>query len=287
MKVQELVRRSIDIITNYYDNKLEPFFEAIADEVLWIGPRGGQVMQGKEMIVKTWSGQEDHGLRFTMGNIEAKTVSVGASSLEVLLEYYVYTFFPNGESDEHHQRLHLSWGCRRKNPDGKRIPQIFMIHISNISDEQPGKPSDGNVRVYASSHLESHYDAVSSPSLSRIFFRTVYGRGKSEITYYFNSSTILYIESADRSLHSIVHTLEGPYESIEKLRYFEENFGSEMLHAHASYIINPMYVRSVQRFQVTLTDGTVIPIPEKKYTAFRDQLRNWTLNQREHLSFVQ
>lgn len=51
-----------------------------------------------------------------------------------------------------------------------------------------------------------------------------------------------------------------------------------MIRAHASYLINPVYVHSVQRFQVTLTDGAAIPIPEKKYTAFRQQLRNWTLH---------
>lgn len=117
-----------------------------------------------------------------------------------------------------------------------------------------------------------------SPVTERVFFRAVVERGENEISYYFNSSDILYIESADRSRHSIVHTVEGTYKSIEKLRYFEEKYGDAMIRAHVSYLINPMYMHSVQRFQVTLTDGTAIPIPEKKYTAFRKQLQDWTLH---------
>ena len=32
-------------------------------------------------------------------------------------------------------------------------------------------------------------------------------------------------------------------------------------------------VRNIRRFAVTLNDGTELPIPEKKYTAFRDRAK--------------
>ncbi len=35
------------------------------------------------------------------------------------------------------------------------------------------------------------------------------------------------------------------------------------------YLINPRHVTGIRRFQVTLSDGKELPIPEKKYTAFK------------------
>ena len=42
-----------------------------------------------------------------------------------------------------------------------------------------------------------------------------------------------------------------------------------LVRVHSGYIINPRDVVSVWRFRVSLSDGSVIPIPEKKYTAVK------------------
>lgn len=267
MNKQELVQRSINIIVDYYDGKLEPFFDAVADDVLWFGPRGGQMLRGKDAIIEVWSAAETD-LQFTMGNIEAETVSCGANNLEVMLEYFVYTHFPDGHIDMHHQRLHYSWGYEKV--EGVKIPKVFMIHISNMAEDE----NDG-IKVYATSSSESGIDARNLPILSRIHFRTVIGKGKEEVTYFFNSATVLWIESTRGSHHSIVHTTEGTWESLEQLRYFYEHFGDALVRIHASYLINPLYLRSFKRFSVTLTDDTVLPIPEKKYMAVKRKLLDW------------
>lgn len=270
MKKDELIQKSTYIITEYYRNNLEPFFTSIADDVLWIGPRGGQMMRGKEMIIKTWT-EEETNLLFSMGNIAAESVSAGRSNLEVLLEYYVYTYFPDGRTDQHHQRLHLSWGAEAEKKDGKRelIPKIYMIHISNISADMPAEN-----KVYAATPAESRLDARDT-IFSRMTFKTVCGKGTDDVTYYFNPATILWIESADSGRHSLIHSLEGDFRSVERLRYFEENFSEMLIRAHTSFLVNPLYVRALKRFEVTMSDGTVLPIPEKKYTAFRRKLDAW------------
>lgn len=261
------------MVMEYYDNHLEPFFDGVADEVLWVGPRSGQIIQGKDNIIKTWSSIEDVP-RFSMGNIEAKSVSTGVNNLEVLLEYYVYTYFPDGSIDQHHQRLHYSWGMI-KDDMGRKIPKAFMIHLSNMAQENN---TEQKLKVYASSLSDSQKDALHIPGLSKISFRTIYGKGRNEIKYYFNMGTILWIESTDGGRHCIVHTLEGDFEAIENLRYFEEQAGEDLIRAHASYLVNPMYVRSLRRFTLTLSSGTELSIPEKKYTAFRKKLAAWNGN---------
>lgn len=108
MRKAELVQRSVHLITEYYAGNLQPFFDAIAENVLWIGPRGGQVLEGRDNVMAAWETAGAPGLAFTMGDVEARSVSTGTNGVEVLLEYYVYTHFPDGGVDEHHQRLHFS-----------------------------------------------------------------------------------------------------------------------------------------------------------------------------------
>ena len=283
MKRQELIQRSISIITEYYKNNLEPFFDCLAEDVLWFGPRKDQILRGRETIIHTWRSVDQHPT-FSMGNITEHSVSIGTNVLEIMLEYDVYTYFENGEVDRHHQRLHMSWGYRREQTDsGNRelIPRVYMIHISNIIEEEPAAPESGNAqdrsalpKVYAGSSSESHIDAAGI-GYSGLSFRSVMGKGDNIITYFFNSASVLWIESTDNGRHSLIHALDGTYKSIEPLRYYESGFSGSLLRAHVSYLVNPLYVRSLKRFEITMTDGTILPVPEKKYTAFRDRLLNW------------
>lgn len=50
---------------------------------------------------------------------------------------------------------------------------------------------------------------------------------------------------------------------------FESMYSKYLLRIHASYLINPEHVSKIERFAVTLSDGTILPIPEKRYTAVK------------------
>lgn len=282
MRKADLVRESIRLVAEYYKGNLQPFFDALSEDVLWIGPRAGQVLEGRDNLIAAWRGQ-DHSLSFSMGSVEGKAVPMGPAGLEVILGYRVYTYFPDGQVDEHHQRLHYSWGLRKEG--GSRVPKAFMIHISNIMGGNAGDGAsalspgaDGKVKVYASSPSDSRIDAVRfAEGLSRIRFRSIYSRGENQTTLYFNAAEIAWVESADEGRHSVVHALDGDYRSMERLAYFEENAGGMLLRAHASHLVNPMHVRSIARFSVTMSDGAVLPVPEKKYTAFKRKLDGWRM----------
>lgn len=47
--------KSIYIITEYYKNNLNPYFECLADNVLWLGPAEKQEIRGKENIINAFS----------------------------------------------------------------------------------------------------------------------------------------------------------------------------------------------------------------------------------------
>ncbi|MFR8392802.1 MAG: hypothetical protein ACLVBJ_08090 [Pilosibacter sp.] len=47
MNISAQIQQSVHIITEYYENRLQPFFDAIDDDLLWIGPAERQWMQEK------------------------------------------------------------------------------------------------------------------------------------------------------------------------------------------------------------------------------------------------
>ena len=44
MNISAQIQQSVHIITEYYENRLQPFFDAIDDDLLWIGPAERQWM---------------------------------------------------------------------------------------------------------------------------------------------------------------------------------------------------------------------------------------------------
>lgn len=48
MKKEEIIQLSLQIITEYYQNNLQPFFSFVSDDVLWIGPARHQEIQGRK-----------------------------------------------------------------------------------------------------------------------------------------------------------------------------------------------------------------------------------------------
>lgn len=157
MNISAQIQQSVHIITEYYENRLQPFFDAIDDDLLWIGPAERQWMQGKENILNAFTQEEGrHHLTFRMSNISATPISCGTHACEIILTYLVYTYYPNGAMTVHDQRLHFTWRDKKvTGPDGKKhlVPKAAVIHISNAF------PYDDRDKIYP-----VHYDEMKVPT---------------------------------------------------------------------------------------------------------------------------
>lgn len=258
MKTDDLIRRSIYIITEYYKNNLAPFFESISDDILWLGPAERQQMQGKKNLIRAWAAEE-HNLTFTMGNIRALCISPHAHVKEVLLHYDVYTHYPSGNTALHDQRLHYTWRDRRvKTADGwESRPEIVLLHISNLWKY------DSRDAIYP---VHNEDMAVSESE------RYVTVKASDLSVHRIAANYILYIETVKRSAKLRIHLRNDTLDANGTLPEFEEKNPGLFLRIHSGYLVNPVHVREIRRFSVTLSDGTKLPVPEKKYTQIKRQL---------------
>ena len=249
MTIQDFVSLSGEILTQYYSNNITPFLNACHEDILWIGPAEKQVIRTKKVLVDTFL-SEQHELKFVLHDLVITPLATTSNRVvEIIMFFTVDTIWPDNSMNRVKQRIHLSWVMNHG------VPQIRLCHISNAICY------DDRDTIYPV-HYDSKFHGMPLAGVSRSERLAFKGADKSLL--FLNRNQILYIESRDR--HSNVHTTSSCYEITESLLSLEERFPEYFLRCHQSYLVNPDFVSSIERFKLTMSDVFVIPLPAKKYT---------------------
>ena len=253
MTVSEITSLSSYLLTQYYDNNTTPFFEHCHDDILWLGPAQKQIILSKKALLESFE-KENNQLQFKVYDLTTTPFYISANCTEVLLTFVVDTFWPNGDSNRVYQRITLTWEIH------KDKALIRVCHISNPIDY------DNRDSIYPTHYLETH----AQMTLYREDSKKLSFKGKNKSILYTNTEQILYMESIGN--HTVIHIASQTFECTERLSAIAKRIENGLLRCHASYLVNPLYVESIERFALTMTDGKKIPVPEKKYTAVKAEL---------------
>ncbi|MCR5121659.1 MAG: LytTR family transcriptional regulator [Ruminococcus sp.] len=231
----------------------------MAENAVWHGPAIGQYIAGLEHIREAWS-KEENPLTFTLGNLKAEYLRTSPSSCEVMMMFVVTTHYPNGEDISLFQRIHFSWAdtvYTDENKLRKRVPKIFMTHISNPVEQHSAD------FIYPLHYNEVYGKAKDAVRETRISFR-----GTNNAFYAVAVSSVIRIETtADQCC--LIYTRDKALKTRTAMKELEKQTEGFLVRIHSGYIVNPLDVVSVCRFKVTMSDGAVLPIPEKNYTAVK------------------
>lgn len=264
MKQKEISALSLKVVSQFFDGNPEPLMDHLSENVLWLGPRDGQFLHGKDVLsgfIRKWH----ETAVYTLGNMSTQISPVGKKGMNVVLFYDVLTHLAESTSVVNRQRTLLAWE-EQKFPgpdDDESLPRLTMIMVSNAF-------SNGDNNSFHLMDPSSNLLKISANLPKRILVR-----GMKDESHYLDADHVIYIESTDSSHHSLIHTDDGVIPCLDKVTSLAERYGDCFLRSHASYLVNPFYVRSLKRFSLTLTNGTVLPVPEKKYTAFKKMLNRW------------
>jgi len=266
MNVKECVEKSIKITTDVFlNNDTTLYFESMVDDVLWHGIAIGQDIKGLDTLREAWKVSVGS-LVYSLGDIEVEYIQTSSMSCEVMLMYSVKIYYPNGDVIPAFERLHFSWADTIHIDEQKHkkcIPKIFMVDISNP------------IKYHPDDYLfPEHYNVLHKQVEKPIQEPRISFRGVDNIFYAITVSSIIWIESTPER-HCLIHLRDRTLKAKIMLFKIEKQTKGFLIRVHSSYIINPLDVVSVQRFKVSLSDGTVIPIPEKKYTAVKKKLLDY------------
>ncbi len=255
MSIDEIVTLSTSILTNYYNNNIRLFLDYCHEDILWMGPAKPQIIRTKKTLIESFA-KENNMLHFKIYDLTAMPFYISANCTEVLLTFVVDTFWPDGKKNRVYQRITMTWEIK------KNIPRIRVCHISNPFDY------DDRDFIYPLHFLETHsHMTLYAESTKKLYFK-----GKNRSILYTSPEQILYLESIGN--HTLIHMFSQTFECIDRLSVINKRISTGFIRCHSCYLINPLYVTSIERFALTMSDGIKIPIPEKKYTAVKALLLN-------------
>lgn len=94
---------------------------------------------------------------------------------------------------------------------------------------------------------------------------------KGNAVYFLSYAEIMYVSALGRDIEIYTDNGRTITAQMNISDFMRETNGAFVL-IHRSYAVYPMYVSRIQQFQVTLSDGTSLPVPAKRYTEVRDML---------------
>ena len=264
MKKEKLKDLSYRIITEYYNNNLDLFWEYLDDNVVWYGPAEGQKIISKKSMKDVW-GKEKHNLTFTMSDIKVESFPINNNTCSVVMSYYVNTHYPNGIIHTHNQNINMIWITRRiEDSNQKIIKKSFIIQMF-IANVHPKNEKD---TIYAIHGHDEQVNQVETSKSKKIIIRSITG-----INYYLSINNIIWIEKANGGKHSIIHTQNDSIECIEKTSNILKQSDNYFISPHISYLVNPMHIKNIERFKLTMNNNKTLSISEKKYTKFKSEVQ--------------
>lgn len=92
-----------------------------------------------------------------------------------------------------------------------------------------------------------------------------------ETTYFIKKEDVWYIEASVNSV--LVHTSDRVYRTKQLFRDIEEQLGDMMIKCHRSYMINPARIKKIEKMQIELQSGELVPISRPRRKQVYEKLR--------------
>ena len=259
--LQEMVRLTQECLARYWQLDAEFVIGHFDKDVLWVGAVQDQYKEGFE--------QSAEDLRRSLLELkpchllhqEFSVVQNVGNACTVAGRYLTTTDDEVGYFLQVMQRCTFVWEL----VDG--VPKIKHIHVSNPMGEL--RLADGELFPDALGEMSKQY--------WNDRWRSVQGKkriavkDRDDVVHFLSPSEVLYVMADGRN--SVIRTMSA--ETIRARpgrRKLLAELGEGFIAVHRSYALNSAYVSSIRKYEVIMTDGSKIPIPERRYKEVRERL---------------
>ena len=154
--------------------------------------------------------------------------------------------------------------CCALSPEGWKA---YHIHTSNewnelVGDEVFPVKTGRETYEYVRAILRTGRRAGMLPSRIEIATATA--------QRYVDPDDVVYVEASGK--HCLIHCVGETISFKSLLSEVESQLPGSFLRVHRSYLVNTAHVTGMRRFTLDLSDGTQLPIPERKYDEVRREI---------------
>lgn len=187
---------------------------------------------------------------------------LNTGSPEQIGVFGTYSLFSNVESEmilAGKQRITMMF---RKEKDDF---YLYHLHVSNEWDE-PGENEFFPVRISRQTYhyVQKLLQESGKPPSRRIVIKV------ENAAYSFDPDMVLYVEAIGKVC--TVYMLNRTMVIRQPITALEAQFPKQFYRIHRSYLVNCHFIFQVERYAVTLMNGTVLPIPAKRYMEAREEI---------------
>ena len=246
------------IITEYYKLNTEPFFSVLSQNCVWILP-GGQIVMGAEAIRAMFQDG------FVMPPFQTEDIVfdlLNTGSPEQIGVFGTYSLFSDVKSEMVLAAKQRATMMFRKEKNGFRL---YHLHVSNEWEEL-AKDEVFPVQV---SRQTYHYVQKLLQESGQTPNRHIIIKVENA-TYFFDPDMVLYAEANGKVC--TIYMMNRAMVIRQPLSALETQFPKQFCRIHRSYLVNCRFILQVERYAVTLINGTVLPIPAKRYMEVREKI---------------
>lgn len=155
------------------------------------------------------------------------------------------------------------------------LPDMILVFVTSKDDLVYE-----SFRYHPFRYLRKDYLTEELPETTRKLVEH-YFNNKMEYVYKFSGalvrikmSKIIYFESQRNAV--IIHTVDNTYRQIEKIGVIEKELkGGNFIRTHNGFIVNCAYIKKLDRLNVYLTTGAVLPLSRQKSAQVRDMFQKY------------
>ena len=263
-QAEELTRQ---VIESFYHQDLNLLIQKLHPDVTWIGAADGECIKGYEQVCEYIKN-----IDVPRCDILKKEFQVVANSDDIfIVAGWMEVAASQGSSEVLGavQSISLIWKT-----EGQKI-KLLHFHVSNPIEFHK------NNKYFPRSMGAKTYEYVRKLlSQNR---RRLIACGKHDQTYVIRNIDIVYIEA--KNTDSVIHCLNRDILPRESISNLEKKVGEGFIKTHRSFIVNSRYITGIKRYQLTISQGIELPIPEKKYRNIKEKIL-CTVNQRENEIYI-
>lgn len=266
-KTINLEAETLRVLSAFYRNDMAFFSRRTCEQILFDIPGYGPC-ELTPLSIRTLSFFEDPRIRHAVRKTCEPLISQSSRVCSILMNFTLESYRQELPVCQNSYRLFISWcnlSCQLDNPEWK----VTIFRIAECRDwpviSGAGLLSEASAPMPRDSIVSEGFSSYSVPRRNLVAIKD-----RSHAIHYLDIDDIIWAESDH--MHSIVHAHSGTFSSISTLTQLANDSLSCLYRPHISYLINPKYLHRISHMQLTLIDGTVIPVPERRFPQVKKDL---------------
>lgn len=258
----EMITKSRELIHTFMKRQMDFFTELLHPNFVWLGDYSYQYIKGKDNFLKTITSESTlPPLEFSQEEYSCLTherhtwITYGRCLVTATLE----------NDQKLASGIHFTFVWKQEEND----MYLLQASANHVQDEQLQELPD-NVSILQNSDVIPQarvFDHVKPEVLSASDQQKLKVRDDHGSLHFLSASEIIYAQCSNK--YCTIITDHGTLTSYMPLKNLELD---GFIRIHTSFLINKNYARSIKRYELTLRDGTTLPVGKERYKNIVEQL---------------